>query len=350
MTSKMKDTLLLVGGDTDDRKNLRIVFEPHYYLLEAENIEQGIFLLGLNSKSIAAVIADVPMVRDDMRALVEAGASQSNGEIPVIFMMAAGSPDFDEEQAFYVGAADVVHKPCANVVIQRRIQILVDLYRQRWHLESEVQEKNKVLHTTYQAMLDTMSAIIECRDVDSGNHSLRMRGLTRILLQEVAQSCPEYDLSPANIDVISNAAALHDIGKIAIPDAILNKPGSLTPEEMAIMKTHTTVGADLIVRLKYAADTKYLKYAYNICLSHHERWDGNGYPSGLKGDEIPICAQVTGIIDAFDALTNKRSYKNALSYETAVNMICNGECGALSPKLLECFKQICGTLIQFADT
>lgn len=349
MTSKMKDTLLLIGGDADERKNLRIVFEPHYYLLEAENIEQGIFLLGLNSKSIAAVIADIPMVREDMRTLVEAGASQADGEIPVIFMMAADGQKFDEEQAFYVGAADVVHKPYANIVIQRRVQILVDLYRKRWHLESEVQEKNKVLHTTYQAMLDTMSAIIECRDVDSGNHSLRMRGLTRILLQEVAQSCPEYGLNQVNVDVISNAAALHDIGKIAIPDAILNKPGPLTPEEMMTMKTHTTVGADLITKLKYAADIKYLQYAYNICLSHHERWDGRGYPNGLRGDEIPICAQVTGIIDAFDALTNKRSYKNAFPYETAVNMICNGECGAFSPKLLECFKHICSILIQFAD-
>ncbi len=349
MISKMKDTLLLIGGDANDRKNLRVVFEPNYYLLEAENIEQGIFLLGLNSKSIAAVIADVPMVREDMRALVEEGTSQPDGEIPIIFMMPADSKGFDEEQAFYVGAADVVHKPCANIVIQRRVQILVNLYRQRWHLESEVQEKNKVLHTTYQSMLDTMSAIIECRDVDSGNHSLRMRGLTRILLQEVAQSCPEYGLNQVTIGTITNAAALHDIGKIAIPDAILNKPGPLTPEEMAIMKTHTTVGADLITRLKYAGDMKYLQYAYNICLSHHERWDGKGYPNGLQGDEIPICAQVTGIIDAFDALTNKRSYKTAFSYETAVNMICNGECGAFSPKLLECFKHTCGVLIQFAD-
>ena len=349
MTSKMKDTLLLIGGNANDRKNLRIIFEPHYYLLEAENIEQGKFLLELNSKSIAAVIADVPVVREDMRALVETANTQPDGEIPVIFMIPVGAKAFDEEQAFHVGAADVVRKPCANVVIKRRVQILVDLFRQRWHLESEVQEKNKVLHTTYQSMLDTMSAIIECRDVDSGNHSLRMRGLTRILLQEVAQSCPEYGLDQVTVDVISNASALHDIGKISIPDAILNKPGPLTPEEMAIMKTHTTVGADLITRLKYAGDMKYLQYAYNICLSHHERWDGNGYPNGLRGDEIPICAQVTGLIDAFDALTNKRSYKSAFSYETAVNMICNGECGAFSPKLLECFKHICGVLIQFAD-
>lgn len=349
MTSKMKDTLLLIGGNADDRKNLRIVFEPQYYLLEAENLEQGNFLLENNSKSIAAVIADIPVVRNDMRALVETANAQPDGQIPVIFMVPVGAKAFDEEQAFYVGAADVVHKPCANIVIQRRVQILVDLYRQRWHLESEVQEKNKVLHTTYQSMLDTMSAIIECRDVDSGNHSLRMRGLTRILLQEVAQSCPEYGLDQAKVDVISNASALHDIGKISIPDAILNKPGPLTPEEMAVMKTHTTVGADLITRLKYAGDVKYLQYAYNICLSHHERWDGKGYPNGLRGDEIPICAQVTGIIDAFDALTNKRSYKAAFPYETAVNIICRGECGAFSPKLLECFKHVCGVLIQFAD-
>lgn len=353
MKSRLKDTLLLVGNENSDRGNLHAVFESSYYLLEAESAVQGAMLLQQNSQCIAAVVADIPLADEEIRALVAAGSPNTESEIPVIILVTPNGKGEQEELAFLMGAADVVRKPYTGISIQRRVQVLVDLYLHRWHLERMVQEQSQTIRHTYQTMVDAMSAIIEHRSSESGNHVLRLRGLTRILLQEVERCCPEYELNEQLVDTISAAASLHDIGKIAIPDAILNKPGPLSREEFEVMKTHTTVGAEMISQLEGLGDLLDLRYAYNISLYHHERWDGRGYPKGLREDEIPICAQVAGITDAFDALTTPRVYKPAYPYETAVNMILNGECGAFSPKLLECFKHVRKALIglaqQYAD-
>lgn len=348
MKSRMKDTLLLIGAEESSRRELRDVFESSYYLLEAQTAEQGTYLMEQNGRCIAAVLVDIPFDQEAVRALVEAGAPNTDGEIPVIFLIPGDGLGYREEQMFLMGAADVVHKPYARISIRRRVQFLVDLYHQRLHLEEQVKEKNKAIRDSYQNILDTLSAIIEYRDVDTGNHALRIRELTRILLQQVAVVCPEYGLDQVKIENMSRAATLHDIGKISIPDAILNKPGPLTPEEYEEMKNHTLVGADLVAKLENAEKIPYLQYAHHICLSHHERWDGRGYPRGIRGDAIPICAQAVGMIDAFDALTNRRSYKPAFSFETAMNMICNGECGSFSPKLLECFKGVYPELSELA--
>ena len=354
MKSRMKDTLLLVGSETSDRSNLHAIFEPNYYLLEAENAAQGAALLQQNSQCIAAVVADIPLINEvDIRELVAASNPNTESEIPVIILVTPNGTGQQEELAFLMGAADVVRKPYTTLSIQRRVQVLVDLYLHRWHLEKLVETQSTSIRNTYQTMVDAMSAVIERRNAESGNHVLRLRGLTKILLQEVARCCPEYELNDALINTISAAAALHDIGKIAIPDAILNKPGPLSKEEFETMKTHTTVGAEMVSQLEGLGNILDLRYAYNISLSHHERWDGKGYPNGLKGNEIPICAQVVGITDAFDALTTPRVYKPAYPYQTAINMILNGECGAFSPQLLECFKHVRKDLIclaqQYAD-
>ncbi len=349
MKSRMKDTLLLIGDAQSDRGELHAIFESDYYLLEAETAAQGKLLLKQNSHFIAAVLADVPLSEEEaIRELVEACNPHKEGEIPVILLVAASEMVQQEERAFLLGAADVEKKPYAKLSVQRRVQVLVDLYMHRWHLERMVEDQNQTIRNTYQTILDTMSSIIEHRSVESGNHVLRIRGFTRILLQEVARCYPEYGLTEESIDIISAATSLHDIGKIVIPDAILNKPGPLTEAEFETMKTHTTLGSEFVAELNGTGETVYLHYAYNICLYHHERWDGRGYPKGLKGDEIPICAQVAGITDAFDALTTPRVYKPAIPYEMAINMILNGECGVFSPKLLECFKRVHPKLVQLA--
>lgn len=157
---------------------------------------------------------------------------------------------------------------------------------------------------------------------------------------EVARSFPEYELDDRIISIISSASVLHDIGKISIPDSVLNKPGKLTKEEFEIMKTHTTAGCEILEGMSTLSDREYLRYAYNICRYYHERWNGGGYPDGLKGSNIPICAQVVSIADVYDALTTKRVYKDAISHSECVQMILNGECGAFNPYLLECFKRV----------
>ena len=349
MKSRMKDTLLLIGDASSDRSELYAIFEADYYLLEAETAAQGTLLLRQNSNCIAAVLADVPLSEEaEIRELIEAGKPDMVGEIPVILLVTQSELGQHEELAFMLGAADVEKKPYAKLSVQRRVQVLVDLYRHRWHLEDLVKEQNQSIRNTYQTILDTMSSMIERRSMECGNHVLRIRGLARILLEEVAKGCPEYGLTEETIDIISAATSLHDIGKVVIPDAILNKPGPLTKAEFEIMKTHATQGSEFIAELSGAGETAYLHYAYNICLYHHERWDGKGYPIGLVGDQIPICAQVAGIMDAFDALTTPRVYKPAIPYEMAINMILNGECGAFSPKLLECLKRSHPKLAQLA--
>ena len=350
MKSNLKDTLLLVGNNSSDRPRLHDIFESDFYILEAETAEQGIMLLQQNSSSsIAAVLADIPLGDGkDLQALVDTCT-----EIPVLAFIVPARTGELEEYAFLLGAADVVLKPYTTLSVRRRVQVLVDLYANRWHLEKLVEDQSRTLRNANQAILDTLSAVIEHRSTESGNHVLRIRRLTHLLLQEVARSCPEYSLDETTIDAIASASVLHDIGKISIPDAILNKPGPLTAQEVETMRTHTTIGSLLVEQLEGMGDIMYLRYAYNICLYHHERWDGGGYPKGLSGDDIPICAQVVGITDAFDALTTPRIYKPAYEYEAAVNMILNGECGLFSPKLLECFKRarldIITLATQYAD-
>ena len=347
MVSRLKDTLLLVGDSSSERPSLRQIFESTYNLLEAENILQAVMLLEQNRACIAAVLADIPL-SGSVRNLARACHVGTDDEIPFLLIIRETVSGTQEEQAFALGASDVIPFPYTPTVICRRVQVLVDLFLHKWHLQKLVDDQNKTIRNTNQVMLDALSAIIEHRSTESGNHVLRIRRFTKILLEEVARSFPEYELTENSIDIIAGAAALHDIGKISIPDAILNKPGKLTDEEFDVIKTHTTVGSELIQNLSGMGDAEYLRYAYNIALYHHERWDGAGYPSGLVGDEIPICAQVVGIADVFDALTASRVYKPAFPYEKAINMILNAECGQFSPKLLECFKKVRSQFVALA--
>ncbi len=349
MTSRLKDTLLLVGDAPSDRPKLRAIFQDSFNLLEAESLSQAAFLLNQNSDCIAAVLVDLVTMDDRDVALVNEAASWGNdNEIPILSLIHASDNGEREELAFSRGASDVIIKPYTPASIRRRVQVLVDLHLHKWHLQTVVDEQNKTIRCSNQVMLDALSAIIEHRNTESGNHILRIRRFTRILLDEVARNFDEYNLTENTIEIITSAAALHDIGKISIPDAVLNKPGKLTNEEFEVIKTHTTVGAGLIQNLSGMGDTEYLRYAYNIALYHHERWDGKGYPNGLTGDAIPICAQVVGLADVFDALTTPRVYKPAFPSNQAINMILNGECGMFSPKLLVCFKNVRDELVSLA--
>lgn len=340
MVARLKDTILLVGG-ADERVALRGIFGDKYDTLEAESLQQAVMLLGQNHACIACVLVDVPKPeKAEAEELMHACLHGTAEEIPLVIFTEEYEGSEDEELAFGIGASDVVRKPFATTTIRRRVQVIIDAYLYRWQLEKAVAEQSETIQRANQVMMDALSAIIEHRSTESGKHVLRIRSFTRILLEEVAKHYPEYGLDEDTIRTIASASALHDIGKISIPDDILNKPGKLTAEEFEVMKTHTTVGGELVHHLEGIGDERYLRYAYNIAMYHHERWDGRGYPTGLKGDEIPICAQVVGIADAYDALTTERSYKKAFSCATAVNMILNGECGAFAPELYECFKRV----------
>ncbi len=203
--------------------------------------------------------------------------------------------------------------------------------------EAEAEESTKYAEYNRQ-MLDTIANLVEFRNLESGPHISRVRKITRIMLERVAELCPEYELTLKDIDLYSEAAVMHDIGKIVVPDHILNKEGKLTEEEWTVMKRHTTDGARILERLSLPGQELLLQYCKDVALHHHERFDGAGYPEGLEGENIAIGVQVIGLADSYDALVSERCYKEGLDYKEAIRMILNGECGAFNPKLLECFK------------
>lgn len=344
----IRDTLLLVNHNQEERAALRSLFEKKYNILEAWNGEQALMLLEQNHRFIVALLMDVEISGlDGWAVMQELKKKELLPNIPVVMML----PEAAEEQegrAFEMGASDVVIGSRDLHVIYRRVDNIVELNRYKWNLEKTVEEQTDILRHSNDVMVDALSSLIEYRSVESGQHILRIRHFTRILMEEILVSCPEYRLDEKTVSIVASASALHDIGKIAIPDAILNKPGDLTSEERELMKTHALTGSKILEELDGMGNEEYLRYAHNICHYHHERWDGKGYPEGLKGDSIPICAQVVGLADAYDALTNKRVYKDAFSHEKAVNMILQGECGIFSPKLLECFKIVSGDMYELA--
>ena len=335
-----RDTLLIVDDMEINRAILRALFEQEYNLLEAENGEQAIMLIKQYHDSLAAVLLDLVMpIKSGYQVMAELSQNGLMANIPVVVITSEDSME-NEVRAFDLGAADIILKPFEPHVVRRRVQNAVELNRHKMHLEEMVEEQAAKLRESRDVIMDTLSSVIEHRSAETGQHVLRIRMFTKVLLQNVARFCPEYDLDDHAIGVIAEAAALHDIGKISIPDTILNKPGPLSDEEFEIMKSHTIKGCEILSGLDRMSDTEYLRYAYNICRYHHERWDGKGYPEGLKGDNTPICAQAVGIADAYDALTTDRVYKKEIPSEQAITMILNGECGAFSPKLLECLKNV----------
>lgn len=202
---------------------------------------------------------------------------------------------------------------------------------------AEIQAKNKVLNRINEDIIELLGDITEARDIESGEHIKRVKGFTHILANQVMQDNPHIGLTPNMVDLITSASALHDIGKITIPDAILLKPGRLTPEEFNIMKTHSESGAELLKRAPKDWSDMYLKVGMEICRHHHEKYDGTGYPDGLKGENIPISAQIVSVADCYDALTTKRVYKDAFTPEKAFEMITNGECGVFSEMMMDSF-------------
>ena len=248
-------------------------------------------------------------------------------------------------------ACDIVSDEMEPEVILQRIKNLIELYTLKHqianlsqiHSRRLMMQANKLREQTQKMqklnydLIELLVAAIESRDVESGQHVKRIRFFVKALLDVVATECPEYNLNEEQVEIISLASAVHDIGKISIPDAIMLKPARLTKEEFELMKAHTVKGAKLISMLDGMDDSVYLQYCYEVCLNHHERWDGKGYPNKLRGDDIPISAQVVSVADCYDALTSERPYKHALSHDEAVNLIKTGACGAFSPQLMKCF-------------
>lgn len=331
-----KETILIVDDSALNRMVLiEILGKENYMFLEAENGQQAVELLDCHPE-VDLLLLDITMPEIDGFGVLEA-MNQYHWieETPVIMISAEDSYTF-VERAYDLGASDYITRPFDARVVCRRVSNTLMLYAKQKRLvqmvAEQVYEKEKVSNT----MISILSHIVEFRNNESGLHVVHIRTITELLLRRLRKKTDRYPLTEADISLISTASALHDIGKINIPEQILNKPGRLTKEEFEIIKTHSAVGEHMLRQIPFNQNEPLVKVAREICRWHHERWDGRGYPDGLKGDEIPISAQVVSLADVYDALTSERCYKAAFDHETALNMIVNGECGAFNPLLLEC--------------
>lgn len=332
-------TILIVDDIEINRLVLAEIFSEDYKIIEAADGKQAIEIIN-SGVEISAVLLDLVMPKvSGIGVLQEMNRTGKIHKIPVLLITAAES---DEQllEGYNLGAVDVIRKPFMAHFLKCRVNNMIDLYRHRNELEEIVQQQVERLNRLNLSLVEKLASIIEFRDCESGEHVKRICRLTRILMTELSNAHPEYHLQAGEIENVARASVLHDIGKISISDMILNKPGRLTKEEFEIMKQHTLKGCEILESMSDILDDGIYKYSYDICRHHHERWDGKGYPDGLRGDDISIWAQVVSVADVYDALTSVRVYKAAYSRETAVKMIVNGECGTFNPKLMEVFQKV----------
>lgn len=329
-------TILIVDDIEINRDILEEIFKDDYKIIHACNGAQAIDVI--NNSDISAVLLDLLMPEvNGLGVLEEMNKNGKIKNIPVFLITAAESQEMLLE-GYNMGAIDVIRKPFMAHFLKYRISNVIELYGYRNELEQIVAEQVERLNIVNQSMVETLATVIEFRDCESGEHVKRISRITKILMTEVSKMYPEYHLSKAEIDKIASSAILHDVGKISIPDKILNKPGRLTDEEFEVMKQHTVKGCDILQSIPNIMDEGIYDYSYDICRHHHERWDGRGYPDGLVGDDISIWAQVVSVADVYDALTSERVYKKAFDHETAFKMIFNNECGVFNPKVLKAFE------------
>ena len=341
----MKKPTILIVDDVDiNREILCEIFEG-YNTIQAENGKEAIDIIAADRDKISVVLLDVVMpVMDGVAVLEEMKKRKWIDSIPVLLITGEATTEI-ERKAYRLGVSDIIKKPFDAFIVKQRTMNVIELYYNKRHLEDMVELQTKVLRKQAEELqsmndriIDVMSNVVEFRNLESGNHVKRVKTFTNILAKHVAREYPKYHLDDNAISMITSAAALHDVGKIVIPDAILLKPGRLTPEEFETMKTHTTRGCEVIDMLADIQQGEYGKVSYEICRHHHERYDGRGYPDGLKGEEIPISAQIVSVADVYDALVTERCYKKAFTKDEAFHMILNGECGTFSPKLMRCFE------------
>ena len=332
--------LLVVDDSEMNREILKEILGKEYRILEACDGEEALKMLEQYGPEISLVLLDIIMPKmDGFEVLAYMNRDKWIEDIPVIMISSEGSESYIR-RAYELGASDYISRPFDAKVVYQRVINMIKLYAKQRRLIHLVTDQIYEKEKNNRMMTGILSQIVEFRNGESGLHVLHINILTQLLLEKLMRKSENYDLSWSQQHMIATASALHDIGKIGIDEKILNKPGKLTKEEFEAMKQHTIIGAQMLDRLEMYHDEEMMKYAYEICRWHHERYDGKGYPDGLKGEEIPISAQVVSLADVYDALVSDRVYKKAYSHEKAMEMILNGECGIFNPLLLECLVEI----------
>ena len=344
MKNTGKQKILIVDDNEMNRAILSDMLGDEFDILEAADGVQAVATLTQAGASISLVLLDIVMpLMDGYEVLAVMNKEHWIDDIPVI-MISAESRSAYIERAYELGVSDFISRLFDMLIVRRRAINTIMLYAKQKKLVSMVADQIYEREKTSNLMINILSHIVEFRNGESGLHVLHIHTMTELLLKHLVHMTDQYPLSQKEISLISTASALHDIGKIGIADEILNKPGKLTKEEFEIIKTHSMIGASMLEELPFHQDEPLVKTAYEICRWHHERYDGGGYPDGLKGEEIPISAQIVSLADVYDALISERVYKKAYTHEQAMVMILGGECGAFNPVLLQCLEDIAETI------
>lgn len=350
---KFTDSLLLVSMNEQVREAIYNTFGAKYNIIEAWTSESAVRLIDSEKDSLCLVLTEMYAngiagfdLLDYMRKM------DYIVNIPMVFLSGEYIEDV-YKNAFSHGVIDIITEPIDTYSLSSRLNNIIDLYRHKNDLEEKNIRQNQKIQRLNEKIIESLGNVVEFRDVESGGHIKRVKFFTKILAECAKDECPEYGLTQQKINMIVQASPLHDVGKISISDSILLKPGRLTKEEYETMKTHTTRGYNIIIKIFDDEEEEYREYCSEIAKYHHEKYDGGGYPEGLAGDAIPIGAQIVSLADVYDALLSKRSYKPSYSYDTAYQMILNGECGVFNTRLLRCFtmkrKELEAMAEQFQD-
>ena len=341
-----KQKILIADDSEMNRELLAAILEEEYDIIQANDGVQAVDCLQRQAEEISLLLLDIVMPHmDGFEVLSYMNKEHWIDSIPVVIISSENSPIYIK-RGYDLGATDFIEKPFdANMVLRRSANAILLGAKQR-RMTSIVSNQIYEREKSSKLMINILSHIVEFRNGESGLHVLHIQTITEMLLRQLVQKeNNRYALSKEQIRMITTASALHDIGKISIPDEILNKPGRLTAEEFAVIKGHSMAGANILSELPLdQKEEPLVKTAYEICRWHHERYDGGGYPDGLKGEEIPVSAQVVALADVYDALTSERCYKDAYSHEKAIEMILAGQCGAFNPLMLECLLDISSSL------
>lgn len=343
MTNERRNTrqkILIVDDSEMNRSILADMLGEEFEIVEAVNGIEAVAYMRSYEDEVALVLLDIVMPQmDGFEVLAVMNKSHWIDTTPVIMISAEMTPTY-VDRAYDLGVTDYINRPFDGRIVRRRVMNTIMLYAKQKKLTNMVTEQIYEKEKHNSLMIEILSNIVEFRNGESGLHVLHIHTITDMLLKRLVQLTDQYRLTRGDIALISNASALHDIGKIAVPESILNKPGRLTDAEFEIIKTHSAEGASMLERIPLRQEEPLIKVGYQICRWHHERYDGGGYPDGLAGDDIPIAAQVVSLADVYDALTSQRVYKPAYTHQKTMEMIRNGECGAFNPILLECLNDV----------
>lgn len=335
-----RQQILIVDDSEMNREILCEMLKSEFDVIEASDGIECMNILEKRRNEIALVLLDILMPEmDGYEVLGQMNRREWIEQLPVIMISSEDSPQAIR-RVYEMGVTDYISRPFDAKVVYRRVTNTMKLYAKQRYLTTVLTEQIRAKEESRKIMVAILSQIVEFRNGESGLHVQHINRLTELLLNRLVQVTDQYKISQSDRELIVMASSLHDIGKIGVEEKILNKPGRLTPEEYEKMKTHTLVAASILENLKMYQNSRLVKIAYEICRWHHERYDGGGYPDGLRGEEIPISAQIVSVADVYDALVSRRVYKEPYSHDEAMEMILSGECGSFNEMLLVCLKDV----------